>query len=79
MGFDTKLIFLKKVLSKFINETHFTYCYIGVYNGEKINFQKEEVENVRFTRRDEFDGLYKNPDDFLKQGIEFVKGIWDTK
>ncbi len=79
MGFDTELKFLKKVLTKFSNETHFTYCYVGLYKGEKIVFQKEEVEEVRFTKRDEFDGLYDNPDDFLKQGIEFVKDIWDTK
>jgi len=76
MGFDTELKFIKKVLSRFSNETHFTYCYVGKYNGEKINFQKEEIEAVRFTSRDEYDSLYPNPDKYIKEGMEFVKEIW---
>lgn len=79
MGFDTTLTFLKKSLTKFSNETHFTYYYIGKYNGENISFQKEEIEQVRFTKRDEFDSLYTNPDEFIKKGIQIVKEIWDSK
>jgi isopentenyl-diphosphate delta-isomerase len=79
MGFDTKLTFLKKSLTKFSNETHFTYYYIGKYNSEEINFQREEIEQVRFTKREEFDGLYTNPDKFIQEGIRIVKEIWDEK
>ena len=77
MGFDTELKYLKKVLWHYPNETHFTYCYVGKYNEEKIEFQKEEIENVRFTSKEEYDGLYTNPDKYIKDGMEFVKKIWE--
>jgi len=79
MGFETDLSFLKKVLILFPNETHFTYCYIGKYKEEKIEFQKNEIENIRFTSKDEYDGLYSNPDKYIKEGMDFVKEIWNTK
>jgi len=68
IGFDTELKFLKKSLTIFSNETHFTYYYIGKYEGQEINFQKEEI-----------DGLYTNPDEFVQKGIDIVKHIWDSK
>ena len=78
MGFDTELKFLKKSLTSFPNETHFTYYYVGKYKGQKISYQTEEIEQVRFTSREEFDGLYINPDKAIKEGIRIVKGIWDS-
>jgi len=79
MGFDTELKFLKKVISRYPNETHFTYCYVGSYEGEKIKIQKEEIENVRFTKRSEYNQLYPNPDKYIKEGMDFVIDIWNTK
>ena len=67
MGFDTELKFLKKVISKYPNETHFTYCYAGSYSNEKIVFQKEEIETIRFTDRNKYDDLYTNPDKYIKE------------
>ena len=76
MGFDTNLEFIKKRLLCFANETHFTYCYVGKYNGETIKFQTEEIEQIRFTKKEELDGLYSNIDKITENEIEWMKSIW---
>lgn len=55
LGFDTRLVFLEKVLQKLENETHFMSFYLGFYNGEPINFDSSEVAAVRFFSKAELD------------------------
>lgn len=76
MGFDVPLKFIQKRLNKFKNETHFSYCYIGRYKNEKINFQKEEVEQVKFVTKEEFDDLYPERDEVIEEAIVWIGEVW---
>lgn len=77
MGFDTDLEFVEKELVAFKNETHFAYFYIGKYDGQEINFQKEEIEQIRFVNQKEFDDLYPERDKAVEEAIARIKRIWD--
>ncbi|MBI2464519.1 NUDIX domain-containing protein [Candidatus Shapirobacteria bacterium] len=77
LGFDTKLFFFVKRILRYSNETHISYCYLGVYSGQEIKFQKEEVEGVRFTREDEVDGLYLEKDKIIVEEIGWMKKVWN--
>jgi isopentenyl-diphosphate delta-isomerase type 1 len=76
MGFDVPLKFIQKRLNKFENETHFSYCYLGKYTGEKISFQKEEIEQVKFVTEEEFSALYPERDKVIDEAISWIKEIW---
>lgn len=76
MGFDTELKFFIKRILRYPNETHISYCYKGIYKGEKIEFQKEEVEQTRFTTKDELDGIYPDKDKIIEEETEWIKEIW---
>lgn len=79
LGFDTDLTFFEKRTLHYSNETHISYCYLGKYNGEKITIQKEEVENVKFVKKEEIDSLYKIKDKIIDEEIEWIKKVWEIK
>jgi isopentenyl-diphosphate delta-isomerase len=59
LGFDTDLEYLGKTLIEFPNERHFAAWFIGVYRGEKIKLEKEEVVCIRFVGKDDLVNLKK--------------------
>lgn len=80
LGFDLPLRYVAKKYVSAANETHFSYCYIGQYSGEKINFQKEEVNDVKFVEKDKIDELFdKNDDKVTIDEYDWIKKIWEEK
>jgi len=78
MGLEIDLKFVKKRLIKLGNETHFAYCYIGKYNGQKIVFDKDEVETVAWVRKEDFERYWKpSSDKYIQSETKWVKEIWN--
>lgn len=75
LGFDTDLELQAKELVKLENETHFAYCYLGEYNGDKIVLEPEEVEQVKFISQKEYLDFEKESliDDLSKS---LARGFW---
>lgn len=78
LGFDTKLILYKKKIFYYPMETHISYCYVGKYSGEKIEFDKEEIGAVKLVKIEEIDELYKNfkDDPALEGELNWIKEVW---
>jgi isopentenyl-diphosphate delta-isomerase len=76
-GFDVKLKFIAKRLIEYPNETHFAYCFTGRYDGSKITFQKEEIEQIKFVIKDEFEKLFKEKNDkTIEKENAWIKKVW---
>jgi isopentenyldiphosphate isomerase len=55
MGLDMALIFVRKFLRKIPTETSFFYFYLGAFpQNAKVLFSKDEVEQVRFVDRSDY-------------------------
>lgn len=53
------------------------YCYIGKCDGSKIEFQKDEIEQVKFANKEEFKELFKEDNDpAVDLEIEWVLKMW---
>lgn len=60
LGFDTKLVFLRKILDRRETETRFLSLFIGKYDGQKITLEEDEVDQVKFISQEELDEFSKN-------------------
>lgn len=76
LGFDTELKFLDKNLVKRTNETHFTYRYIGKYLGQKIEIEKDEVEEAQLFSEVEFDKLISTGVSYNDHSYTLAKRFW---
>lgn len=81
LGLDVKLDFIAKRLTKRPEETHYTYLYLGLYTGEPIYPNQDEVAKVRFFSEAEFTLFRKEndiPENFaLKEVFNFWAGEFD--
>lgn len=76
LGFDTPLTFMEKRLLRFLNETHFAYCFLGKYNGEEIIIQKDEIEEVKFVEKADLEKVVKMDDEVTRNEVKWMKKIW---
>lgn len=76
LGFDRPLTLTEKVLVYRPKETHFTYRYLGKYNGETINCQTEEVEQAKFFTQGEYELLVKSGAPINKSSAAVIRRFW---
>ena len=76
LGFDAELKFIDKNLVKKSNETHFTYRYIGKYAGQKIEMEKDEVEEAQLFSEAAFDKLISNGVLYNDHSYVLAKRFW---
>ncbi|MBP9758298.1 DUF1653 domain-containing protein [Candidatus Dojkabacteria bacterium] len=57
LDLELKLVFVETFLHKLDTETHFSAWFIAKYNGEEINFEKNEISEVKFMGEAEIKGL----------------------
>lgn len=75
LGIDIDLIFLQKELVKAKTETHFTYRYIGKYEGQKIMLKDDEVMATRLATENEVDEIF-NAGNMAPKSYEVMKRFW---
>lgn len=79
VGFDTDLKYFDKTLDKRINETRFTYWYVGKFpNGAKIKIQKDEVEDATFFTQEDVERKI-NEKDFGKTSRKMALKFWQQQ
>lgn len=76
LGFDTKLRFLGKTYFAGENETHFTYWFVGEYNGEKIIVDPRETQKYEFLSEAEMDASIKSGNDFSEHIVIEARRYW---
>lgn len=58
LGFDTQLVQYEKMLCEYDEETFFASAYLGkIPNSVEINFDKEEIEQVKFVNEEELNAM----------------------
>jgi len=76
LGFDTDLVFVKKMFHTYPWETHFTYYYIGKYTGEKITLESAEVEKTHFFTEEEIAQYQANGESINKNHFPLFAEYW---
>jgi len=76
VGFDAQLKFVEKVLVRRPHETHFTYRYIGKYEGQKIIVEKDEVEEAQLLNEVELDDLLATGVPYNNESYKMAKRFW---
>lgn len=79
MGFDTKLVFIGKFLRRLANETHFSYKYLARYTDQKIIFNPDEMDEVRFFTEKEIDEGLQSGIKFGQTSVSVAKDFWAGK
>jgi isopentenyldiphosphate isomerase len=77
LGFDTVLEFAFKLLLTYPGNRSYAYGYFGKYNGGNIVVQEEEVEEVRFFSKEEFEELIKN-DKVEPTSADWCREFWEN-
>lgn len=84
LGFDTELKFFEKTLARALNETHFTYWFLGKFPRDaKVRLQKDEVEDARFLSPQELASLIESGEvyDPVRVGgqpMDMIREFWKT-
>lgn len=78
LGFDTKLIFVEKILLNYSNETHFTYLYFGKHRDEKITIQTEEIDKIKFITAEELTS-FTQTEDLRNKSKQWMLEFWEGK
>ncbi len=73
------LQFIEKELHKFNNETHFTYWFMGKYNGEPITIEQEEVEQVRLLSEYEMEEMLAEGSKFGTHSLNSARRFWKNE
>lgn len=76
LGFNTSLVFINKQLLHYDNETHFAYLYKGKYTGQKINFDKDEIQKVKFISRTDLEKMSKKGEQIEPHSIKRMRNFW---
>ncbi|MBU0975145.1 NUDIX domain-containing protein [Patescibacteria group bacterium] len=76
LGFDTDLVFIKKVLHKYPWESHFMNYFLGKYNNEEVKIEKAEVEETRFFSKAELENFIKKGGDVNLKHLEIFNDYW---
>lgn len=76
LGFDAELKFFEKNLARRPSETHFTYRYIGKYLGQKIEIEKDEVEEAQLFSEAEFNKLISSGVLYNEPSYQVAKRFW---
>lgn len=76
LGFDTELKFVEKYKVVLPNETHFTYFYLGEYNGQRLAIEMDEVEEARLFSQGEFDKLKSSGAQIGQASASVIRRFW---
>lgn len=76
LGFDTELVFIKKVLHKYKWETHFMSYFLGSYNGEKIKIETSQASEIRFFAKKELEDFIKKGGNVNLKHLEIFNSYW---
>lgn len=79
LGFNTSLVFINKQLLHYDNETHFACLYKGKYTGQKINFDKEEIQKVKFISRKDLEKMSKKGEKIEPYSIKRMRNFWKER
>lgn len=78
LGFDTKLVFVRKLLNHQKNETRFSSLYMGKYRGEQIVLQENEVDQIMFISPEGLEEFVKS-NQLSKMSNATVLDFWEGK
>lgn len=78
LGFDTELEYIKKLKDIIETESRIFYVYRGLYEGQPIVIQPEEVQQARLFTKDEYLSLTENID---PNGLSdtLLREFWNIK
>lgn len=76
LGFDTKLVFIEKVLDYRPTETRFAYFYLGRYAGQPLQLESAEVEQARVFTQSEYKTLRSEGNRFGELANQFIDRYW---
>jgi len=79
VGFNTNLVFIKKVLHRYEWETHFVNYFLGRYNGEEINIEQAEVSEARFFSEEELNAFINDGGNVNLKHLGIFKEYWQGK
>lgn len=79
LGFDTKLFFIEKNLTRLPHETRFVYSFIGLYKGETIVPDPHEVEQIKILTQEEFNKLIESGIEVGESTIILAKRLWQNE
>lgn len=75
LGIKINLKLLDKQLKRYPDDSAIAYRYLGNYNNEKITIQEDEVIQVKFFSKDEFEKLCKN-DKVEPTSADWCRQFW---
>ncbi len=78
-GFDCKLVFVEKEYIRHKFNSYFAYKYIGRYQGQQIVMNTEEVEDIHFVDKEEFEIMIALGMPFGKGSLKFIENFWSGK
>ncbi len=73
LGFDTELTFFDKILKTYPNETHFMYYYIGEYDGQEIQIQQSELEEVRWVSMEDLEDMMEDGEEVNASHFNIIR------
>lgn len=76
VGFDTPLTFIEKEYIRYKYSSYFVYRYIGKYTGQQVIMNTEELADVRFVDKEEFDIMIELGMPFSKGSLAFITRFW---
>lgn len=79
LNLSIPLKFIKKEFLQFSNESHFTYWFVGKYDGEEITIEPEEVEQVRLLSQEEMEHMIEEGAQFSSHSLTMVKKFWNNE
>lgn len=79
LGFVVPLTFVRKQFSKTKRSMRFRYVYVGKYQGQEIKINPDEVEQVKFVTKEEFEDMLAEGVEFSKSSIQTMMQFWQGK
>lgn len=76
LGFDVSLKFVEKYKAELPHETHFTYFFLGEYQGSPIVIQPDEVKEARLFDQEEFNDLQRSGAPIGRNSEKHIRGYW---
>lgn len=77
IGLNVPLTFVEKQLDHSKNETHFTYWFIGKYNGEECTLEPAEVEQVKLFSKEDIAQMEKDGTPLVSVLVKMAHRYWD--
>ena len=78
-GFDTPLTFLEKEYMRHKYNSYFVYRYLGKYTGQTIIMNTEEIAEIKFIDKEEFEIMIELGMPFGTGSKKFIEHFWEGK